>query len=200
METDYPAAHSMDTDWFAVDKDGNVAHMSSQESGAVPTSFLEKFEEGEGYELLETISTAAGKQMQYKNDYPLSESIGLFYYQCDYPIGEDDEEALPAYTRGDLPTSPLKISDLPPALAARLSTVKLDNMSFPDTNQLQPIEFTKCETWGYTTRCVNSDGTVGDIPQKHQATVPPAASPAKWDKLSPPGNNKKSWWQKFFGG
>jgi hypothetical protein len=34
---DYPAAHSMDTDWFAVDADGNVGIFSSSEDGAVPS-------------------------------------------------------------------------------------------------------------------------------------------------------------------
>ncbi len=34
--TDYPAAHSMDTTWFAVDRDGHVAAFESGEAGAVP--------------------------------------------------------------------------------------------------------------------------------------------------------------------
>jgi hypothetical protein len=33
---DYPAAHSMDTEWFAVDEHGNVARFDSGEDGAVP--------------------------------------------------------------------------------------------------------------------------------------------------------------------
>jgi hypothetical protein len=33
---DYPAAHSMDTYWFAVDADGNVAMFDTGEGGAVP--------------------------------------------------------------------------------------------------------------------------------------------------------------------
>jgi hypothetical protein len=33
---DYPAAHSMDTTWFAVDRDGLVAAFDSGEAGAVP--------------------------------------------------------------------------------------------------------------------------------------------------------------------
>ena len=33
---DYPACHSMDTTWFAVDKDGNIAIMESGEDGAIP--------------------------------------------------------------------------------------------------------------------------------------------------------------------
>jgi hypothetical protein len=36
MEPDYPAAHSMDTRWFAVDRDGHVACFYSGEAGAVP--------------------------------------------------------------------------------------------------------------------------------------------------------------------
>lgn len=47
-EVDYPAAHSMDTDWFAIDSDGNVGIFASGEPGAVPSSA----EEGEGYRLL----------------------------------------------------------------------------------------------------------------------------------------------------
>src|SRR5262245_39985440 len=36
MSQDYPAAHSMDTCWFAVDKDGHVAVFDTGEAGAVP--------------------------------------------------------------------------------------------------------------------------------------------------------------------
>jgi hypothetical protein len=36
-DADFPAAHSMDTEWFAVDKDGHVASFSSGEEGAVPS-------------------------------------------------------------------------------------------------------------------------------------------------------------------
>lgn len=35
-ETDYPAAHSMDTEWFAVDEDGHVARFDTGEDGALP--------------------------------------------------------------------------------------------------------------------------------------------------------------------
>lgn len=40
---DYPAAHSMDTTWFAIDADENVAVFDSGEGGAVPESFKPKF-------------------------------------------------------------------------------------------------------------------------------------------------------------
>jgi hypothetical protein len=37
MEADFPAAHSMDTLWFAIDRDGHVACFGSGEAGAVPS-------------------------------------------------------------------------------------------------------------------------------------------------------------------
>ena len=36
---DYPAAHSMDTEWFAVDADGNIGFFDSSEGGAVPETW-----------------------------------------------------------------------------------------------------------------------------------------------------------------
>jgi len=36
--TDYPAAHSMDTSWFAIDDEGRVARFESGEDGAVPNN------------------------------------------------------------------------------------------------------------------------------------------------------------------
>jgi hypothetical protein len=36
VDEDFPAAHSMDTSWFAIDNDGHVALFKSGEAGAVP--------------------------------------------------------------------------------------------------------------------------------------------------------------------
>jgi hypothetical protein len=40
MSDDFPAAHSMDTCWFAVDRDGHLAVFDSGEEGAVPTEAI----------------------------------------------------------------------------------------------------------------------------------------------------------------
>src|SRR5262245_52320304 len=40
-EVDFPAAHSMDTNWFAVDRDGHVAMFDSGKLGAVPTELTD---------------------------------------------------------------------------------------------------------------------------------------------------------------
>ncbi|MFO0928265.1 MAG: hypothetical protein U0736_14705 [Gemmataceae bacterium] len=47
MDADYPAAHSMDTVWFAVDADGHVAVFRTGEAGAVP---LEAYAGDEAYQ------------------------------------------------------------------------------------------------------------------------------------------------------
>ncbi len=36
---DYPAAHSMDTHWFAIDAEGNIGYFDSSEGGAVPETW-----------------------------------------------------------------------------------------------------------------------------------------------------------------
>lgn len=43
-EKDYPAAHSMDTQWFAIDKNGHVAGFDSGEAGAVPANGIRDFD------------------------------------------------------------------------------------------------------------------------------------------------------------
>jgi hypothetical protein len=45
MTPNYPSAHSMDTYWFAVDQEGNVAFFDSDENGAVPEQALSYEEE-----------------------------------------------------------------------------------------------------------------------------------------------------------
>jgi hypothetical protein len=53
-DADFSAAHSMDTYWFAVDRDGHVACFESGEAGAVPVGAGE----GEGYDLLRRLVSA----------------------------------------------------------------------------------------------------------------------------------------------
>lgn len=56
MNENYPAAHSMDTDWFAVDEDGHVALFDSGEPGAVPKSIASP---DHGYDALKLICEEA---------------------------------------------------------------------------------------------------------------------------------------------
>jgi hypothetical protein len=58
MKPDFPAAHSMDTNWFAVDRDGHVACFDSGEAGAVPTQAID--ETGGESLLLESMLASLG--------------------------------------------------------------------------------------------------------------------------------------------
>ena len=53
--TDYPAAHSMDTEWFAIDKDGHVAYLTSG-AYAIPAT-VDNFYDGYNFNGYEDIVT-----------------------------------------------------------------------------------------------------------------------------------------------
>lgn len=54
FENDYPAAHSMDTTWWGVDRDGHIARFDTGEAGAAP----EEAGEGSHLDVMKLISTA----------------------------------------------------------------------------------------------------------------------------------------------
>ena len=60
-EDDFPAAHSLDCGWFAVDKNGRIAHFSTGEAGAKPVS--SRFTTGES-------TSAEGEQLWWTHILP----------------------------------------------------------------------------------------------------------------------------------
>lgn len=46
-ERDFPAAHSMDTEWFAIDEQGHVGHFETGEAGSVPNEALTNHDGGD---------------------------------------------------------------------------------------------------------------------------------------------------------
>jgi hypothetical protein len=55
VDADFPAAHSMDSEWFAVDKGGHVAHFSTGEAGAQPEDAVLVDDPGELAEKLRAV-------------------------------------------------------------------------------------------------------------------------------------------------
>jgi hypothetical protein len=51
------------------------------------------------------------------------------------------------YGRQQLPTQPLHVDQLPPALRNQLKQVRFNTLSFTDTLYIQPVEHTSCESW-----------------------------------------------------
>ena len=68
-EREYPASHSVDTDWFAVDKDGNLGYMHASSDTALPISVSHANENDPKYELIsQVVNTDSGMVAMWKSD------------------------------------------------------------------------------------------------------------------------------------
>lgn len=88
-QTDYPAAHSMDAHWFAVDEQGHVAVFHSGESGAVPAGMhsLDQYQFGEELARLlprvEVIHDLRGRQLPSPHQPDGTEHI---FFDAEWPV------------------------------------------------------------------------------------------------------------------
>ena len=64
-KVDFPAGHSMDTEWFAVDRDGNIAVFKSWSEGAVPIDIERDTHRLELFEKYTTSITPVLKQLYF---------------------------------------------------------------------------------------------------------------------------------------
>lgn len=116
---DYPAAHSMDTTWFAVDADGVVAEFNTDEDGALPNAAFT----GDSLEDDEELWAAVENRLQV-------EGAGVVRYRRDFG------EAPGAYTHLAVPKRPVWVQDLEPAFAAQVSQLRLP-VRFAEAPKLQ---------------------------------------------------------------
>jgi hypothetical protein len=226
MEPDFPAAHSMDTTWFAVDRDGHVACFSSGEAGAVPSQAADPEETGEALDRLARALPRGGvvydrqgrflpgsrptafehmgtlgmnypvlmfldaaeplrEEVAAGRAVPVSATEGVAFLltgvpqatlqrlhdsgacrACSYRFGLGGTDTPSPgelglyeyghltenwisgpYGRQQLPTQPLHVDQLPPALRQQLKQVCFDMLSFADTPYIQPVEHTDCASW-----------------------------------------------------
>ena len=152
---DFPAAHSMDSEWFAVDKDGFIAMLTTNEEGAMPMSE----EQGDGTDQLNEIASAMGctlAQDAWGSGQP--ESVGVYNFH--WMLGEgpnvdedawlDQEEGdgpVMPYKREAVPEKPIRISDLPASIQRNLGKYVFKNISFKDCEWLQPALYVPCQFW-----------------------------------------------------
>jgi hypothetical protein len=160
MGADYPAAHSMDTEWFAVDRDGQVAFFVTGEAGSVPNGAAEG--------IVDAVLGALGsKQTQEGLDYD-EEALGQELARLGLHVYEDDSRWFTGpYRRAHRPKKPLHVDQLPPALRNELKAIRFDGLSFEDKKVFQPCEYAEGYAWasGY----VAEDGkTIRPIPGKEQ--------------------------------
>ena len=226
-EFDYPAAHSMDSCWFAVDRDGHVAYFSTGEAGAMPEVGVTG---DAAYQLLERLTQAVSSgeaihdprghilpgqargpdhMVQLRaQEYPVlvfltslapiqtdieggaavpvratdgyavvfrrmtadqarrlneSGAVTTSAYYFDSPNG-DERETLAQfgvyeyghlcenwisgpYGRERVPSRPLHVDQLPPAIRKQLKGATLSDETFAETPHIQPAEHWECQSW-----------------------------------------------------
>jgi hypothetical protein len=138
---DYPAAHSMDSVWFAVDADGHVALFSTGENGHIPMVG----NAGDGFDDLRALEAAMGKpEGEEGEDLGFqAEKLGLFLYSHPDNMGDPIE----AYERAQVPQEPLHIDQVPPALRTQFGKVRFRGLRFGETAVLQPLELYPCDCY-----------------------------------------------------
>jgi hypothetical protein len=137
MEPDYPAAHSMDTTFFAVDAGGHVALFDTDEEGHVPKGANNDIES----ELWDLRKPPGADEEDGWDTYVLCNTVGLYYFDYEnqvIPIG--------VYFLVQVPESPLHVDQLPPELRQRCRSIQFD-VRFDQIEQLQPLEFIPCDFW-----------------------------------------------------
>ena len=163
--TDYPAAHSMDSTWFAVDADGNIAVFDTGEGGCVPEGDFPLGGEAGSYEFepsdllaramiarartderlaallpdnVEELEKLAG-EIDFEERDMLLRHLGVWTYDCEEPV------AAPYLRRGDV-RSPLRLDDLDPETRTRFSRASLP-VRFAESPRLAPGEHAAVFAW-----------------------------------------------------
>jgi hypothetical protein len=141
--SDYPAAHSMDTIWYAVDATGAVAVFNSAEPGPVPKSAARR-EHGDVPRLVRILGGECDD-----DDFDLQEAFqaaadrGVYVYEvitweCDF---------IDTYERVAVPKRPLHLDQLPPKLRKNVARCKLPTVDFAKAEELQVVPLVPCDLY-----------------------------------------------------
>lgn len=211
---DYPAAHSMDTTWFAVDKDGFVAVMETNEEGALPLAWPN----GESAsDFVETVGSHLGREVKLgQYEIPEPSSVGLYGFTSiidenpqkggvvdqalDDPDSTEFEVLVPVYKRGSVPSNPVHISELPETIQSQSKTLVFKDVSFRDVEWLQPVLMVPCQLWTDGSESVGVVDTEGNIVPVPPENFPQWGSPeAKAAQQPSLAQKDVPWWKKLFG-
>ena len=197
---DFPAAHSMDTDWFAVDNDGNVALMCSCEEGAVPLGV----EQYTLYDYVDDFCQATGRSLVKDENRNIDAgALGFFEFSCsidDYGLADQEkskfadliesgefpsEPLVGPYIKTASPDNPIKYSQLPDSIKTVIVQLpSFKSRSFEEVRMIQPVLDMPCECWvdeRKSLRAVNEDGIIVEVPAQNRPCL------------------SRTWWQILFG-
>jgi hypothetical protein len=157
---DYPAAHSQDTTWFAVDERGQVAVFTSYENGHVP----EHVKDAEGF--FDLCRLRFGEEWWRITSEERATRLGLFFYEY-----ADGFSPISPYVRGREPAAPpMHVGQLPPGLREQARATPIP-LRFDQAAQVQPLEWYFCRFWyrGQRVAYLAADGqTVRPVPGEEE--------------------------------
>jgi hypothetical protein len=165
MDADFPAAHSMDSSWYAVDQHGNVALFITGAGGAVPNAAYSPDAAAMAMEELddETREELGLTSLSVVPEDSLPDRARVFVYET----GPMDEAFADHYHRMSVPEKPLHIDELPPQAREAVASMRFDTLDFAKTKVFQPVELTECGTWDAA--YLASDGkTVKAVPGREK--------------------------------
>jgi hypothetical protein len=166
MPDDFPAAHSIDTQWFAVDADGRVAVLHSGEEGPVP-EWLEQHQPAV-IAWLHGLSPQAAADQWWAPQNDDFRRLGLFVYS--YEHDHWGGWFAWAYEREVVPDVPLHIDQLPPQIREIFARVRFDKLRFADSAHVQPVDFFPCGLWDDEPGYLASDGqTIRAVPGEEES-------------------------------
>ncbi len=143
-DVDFPAAHSMDSEWFAVDQDGNIAVFDTGESGVIP-EVAQGADQGAVFEILDQLAMAFDLPSEADYKHALSElrleRLGVFLYRYDDYQGEP-------YEREFAPKAPKKLDQLPAPLQKIFGSVRFYDIKFESFDRVWPRRYFECTGWG----------------------------------------------------
>jgi hypothetical protein len=155
VENDYPAAHSHDTLWFAVDRAGHVGVFWSGSIGHSPESaegadlaaelWLLRHPGEEDAPQRDLDRTRAGNHPQ--RDRERAAELGFFFYdfgRARHPL-TDWSLSLWPYDLTLTPETPLHVDQLPPALRQRFKRIRFEKVDFAQAPLVQPMEEHACD-------------------------------------------------------
>jgi hypothetical protein len=133
---DYPAAHSHDTTWFAVDQAGRVGIFFTGEDGPSPLSAGD----GNLLHVLQDLRGVRDDDDVLEDDFDEMEEqaadLGLYLYEY---IGEFGPLVRP-YSYRWMPGTPRHVEQLPPGLREQFKRVRFEGIDFPNTDIIQLAE------------------------------------------------------------
>jgi hypothetical protein len=157
MGEDFPAAHSMDTQWFAVDRDGQVALFFTGENGSMPKASASA-------NLGEALRALGGSAEAIESLVDVFEDALLEFTRLGIHVYDDASDWFSGpYVRLYRPERPLHVDQLPPDLRRRAKAARLDGLRFEEKDRLQPFDY--LEGTAYGVAYLAEDGrTVRPIP------------------------------------